>query len=72
ANLETSTSYAFTAEASTSVAVNSEFSTSYMVNVQPNSSYTIDTETNAICENAVYDEATTEDVNSIGFGNTVV
>ncbi|CAG8535336.1 19515_t:CDS:2 [Dentiscutata erythropus] len=67
ANSETGISYAVNAEAtSTSVAVNSEFSTSYVVNVQPNSSYTIDTETNAICENAVYDEATTEDVNSIG------
>ncbi|CAG8685273.1 11914_t:CDS:2 [Gigaspora margarita] len=65
-NIESSSSYMFTAEASTSGAVNAEFSTFDTVNVQPNSSYTIDTETNALCENAVYDEAITEEVNSIG------
>ncbi|CAG8693188.1 14021_t:CDS:2, partial [Racocetra persica] len=61
ANIESSTFYTFTAEAITSGTVNAEFSTSYVVNVQPNSSYTIDTETNALCKNAVYDEATTEE-----------
>ncbi|CAG8828263.1 33092_t:CDS:2, partial [Racocetra persica] len=66
ANIESSTCYAFTAEAITSSAVNAEFSTSYAVNIQSNSSYTIDTKTNALCKNAVYDEATTEEVNSIG------
>ncbi|CAG8844420.1 19399_t:CDS:2, partial [Racocetra persica] len=69
ANIESSTSYVFTAEAITSGAVNAEFSTSYTVNVQPNSSYTIDTETNALCKNAVYDEATTKEVNSIGISS---
>ncbi|CAG8816692.1 27494_t:CDS:2, partial [Dentiscutata erythropus] len=33
-------------------------------------SYTIDTETNALCKNAVYNEATTEDINSICIGET--
>ncbi|CAG8694059.1 1913_t:CDS:2 [Dentiscutata heterogama] len=63
ANIESSTFYTFTAKTSTSSALNAEFSTSYAVNVQPNSSYTIDTKTNVLCENAVYDEATTEEVN---------
>ncbi|CAG8594839.1 19572_t:CDS:2 [Gigaspora margarita] len=44
-NIESSSSYMFTAKASTSGAVNAEFSTSNAVNVQPNSSYMIDTKT---------------------------
>ncbi|CAG8727583.1 16640_t:CDS:2, partial [Racocetra persica] len=61
ANIESSTSYVFTAEAIIFGAVNAKFSIFYVV-----SSYMIDTETNALCKNAVYDEATTEEVNSIG------
>ncbi|CAG8853418.1 20727_t:CDS:2, partial [Gigaspora margarita] len=65
-NIESSSSYVFTAEASTFSTVNAKFSTSDAVNVQPNSSYMIDTKTNALCENAVYNKAITEEVNSIG------
>ncbi|CAG8442619.1 3408_t:CDS:2, partial [Cetraspora pellucida] len=64
-NIESSIFYVFTAKAITSDAVNAEFSTSYMINIQPNSSYMIDTKTNTLCKNAVYDKATTEEVNNI-------
>ncbi|CAG8854200.1 14303_t:CDS:1, partial [Gigaspora margarita] len=68
ANIKSSTSYA---KASTASAFNAEFGFSYMVNVQTNTSCMIDIETNTFCENAVYDDATTKEIDNIDISNTI-